>query len=444
MKDLPILYLKVRFYDKFVLYLLLILTCMIGACASSGPNSGQKFSEFPRYIENSLALSQQKAPPNDIRSIQLHPEGQPGRAPIIKLNSSQKLQLSFDYLGTQNRQFRVTVTHHNKKWERSAIVPNTYLESFSETTITTSEISFGQHLSYHHVAFSFPNNELQPAVSGNYLIKIYNTNNGGLLFSMPFFITEDEGTITTKVQRLFAKRSNGRPLHQLFSTYYYPDWVEHPQFDLSMAFVQNQFWGRTKVVKSLDTITPGQLHGYIERKDAFIGNYEFKFLDLRNFSADGRQIIAYQPEITPPRIILRRDIQNLDMNVNLPAIAPGQGMIDNHRNSNYAQVVFRLDTGDQIPQTSEIYIVGHFNNWIIDDLNRMNYDPDEQLWKGRALIKQGQYAYKYVMIKNNRLDDLSLDQGYLSADQEYLTFIYFKDPNRHFDRLLKVDRIIQK
>jgi hypothetical protein len=211
-----------------------------------------------------------------------------------------------------------------------------------------------------------------------------------------------------------------------------------------MSFVQNQFWGRMQEAGFLDTITPGEFHGHQERNQAFIGNYEFKYLDLRTFDADGRQILEYQPGVTPARIILRRDIQNLDARPGVFSAASNLGFPMDDRSSEYAQVEFNLETDFSNPKSSDIYIVGHFNNWMINDLNRMTYNTDEEMWKGRALIKQGEYAYKYVLVEQNKINDLGLDHSFLSPQQQYLTFIYFKDPNRNFDRLLKVDRIIQK
>ncbi|MDZ7682440.1 MAG: hypothetical protein U5J63_12180 [Fodinibius sp.] len=105
---------------------------------------------------------------------------------------------------------------------------------------------------------------------------------------------------------------------------------------------------------------------------------------------------------------------------------------------------FSLDAESSLSGASDIYIVGHFNNWIINELNKMSYNTDLGLWKGRALIKQGEYAYKYVIVRNGTIDDLALDQGFLSAQQEYLTFIYFQDPERNYDRILKVDRVVQR
>lgn len=422
---------------------MVFFTWGIIGCAVSKKDAGDQLpKKSSADSQGMFMLPQQKAPPNNIQSIQLYPEGSPGHAPVVRLNSPQKLILSFDYLDTQSRQFRVEVSHQTKSWEQSSIGPTIYLDSFFHTYITSAKPSFSQRPSYQHVEYEFPNNELRPVVSGNYLIKIY--DNGNLLFSMPFFITENQGEIHTRVERLFAQREDGRPMDQLFSTYRYPEFVEFPQFDLSMAFVQNHFWGRMREVEFLDTITPGELQGHLDRNDAFVGNYEFKFLDLRTFDPDGREILEYQPGVSPPKVILRRDVQHLDTNPPFPSTVANLGLPVDDRSSEYAQVEFSLETNAGISPSSDIYIVGHFNNWMINDLNKMTYNFDEKMWKGQALIKQGEYGYKYVIVENDRIDDLELDQSFLSAEQEYLTFIYFKDPEQNFDRLLKVDRIIQE
>jgi hypothetical protein len=411
--------------------------------ANQGANGTSRSSAQQPSAEAGFALPQQKAPPNDIQSIQLHRKGDPGLPPIIELGSGQKLELSFDYLGQQSRQFLVEVSHRTQQWTKSGIGPSTYLDSFFQTYIQESKASFTNRPSYQHVEYEFPNDQLRPVVSGNYLLEIYSYENGNLLFSMPFFITENEGSIKTRVESLFAQRSDGRPLAQPFSTYRYPDFVEYPQFDLSISFAANQFWGRMKEAGFLDTISPGELNGHLQRDQAFLGNYEFKLLDLRSFDVNAKQILDYQPSLSPPKVTLRRDIQKLDTNPRLVGLASLGLPIDN-RSSQYAEVAFSLDAEASIPPSSDIYVVGHFNNWMINELNKLSYNDNSGLWTGRALVKQGEYAYKYVLVTNGTIDDLSLDQGFLSPQQEYLTFIYFKDPKRNYDRILKVDRIIKQ
>lgn len=437
------MYSKANFCVNILLIIALLLAVV--SCASfTRENSRNPEVSARSPLQSGFALPQQKAPPDNIQSIHLHPEDEPGKAPVLELNSQQKLVLSFDYLGERSRQFRLELSHRTQTWQQSTIPPSTYLDSFSQTYISNARESISQPPSYFHVEFAFPNNEMQPAVSGNYLLEVYDYSEGNLLFSIPFFITENEGTVNTRVERLFAERVDGRPLHQLFSTYRYPGFVAYPQYDLSMSFVQNRFWGRMRQAHSLDTITPGQLNGRLSREQAFIGNYEFKTLDLRNFSSAGRQILEFRPGSTPPVIVLRRDVQHLDTSPRYFPTTTNFGFPLSDRNSNYARVKFSFDTDSSVTASSDIYIIGHFNNWMINDLNKMTYNSDTGLWEGDALIKQGQYAYKYVLVRNNTIQDLALDQGFLSSEQEYLTFVYYRDPDRYFDRLLKVDHIIRR
>lgn len=433
---------KVNSCAKICFTAFLLISVM--SCATSHQKKDQSSSRpNTERLHSGFALPQQKAPPTNIQSIQLHPQGEPSGAPVIELGSQKQLVLSFDYMGEQSRQFGVEVSHRTQSWQKSAISPSTFLDSFSRAYIQNGQSSFSQRPSYRHVEYKFPNSNLRPAVSGNYLLQVYDYRSGDLLFSLPFFVTENKGTIDTRVETRFARGKKGRPLDQLYSTYRYPNFVEFPQFDLSISFAQNQFWGQMREAGFLDTITPGQIRGRLEDEQAYIGSFEFKTLDLSSLQPNGKKILEYQPGKIPPLVILRRDVQNLD---NAPRSFPpsNYGTPLNDRSSDYARVQFSLETNASISPDSEIYIVGHFNNWMINDLNKMSYNPETGLWTGHALIKQGVYAYKYLLVRDNWIDPLALDQSFLSPQQEYLTFVYFKDPDKNFDRLLKVNRIIRR
>lgn len=423
------------------LYWIAILFVSVSGCSTLQTRTNTSASDSGD--QRTFALAEQKIPPQEIQSLRLYPKKQPGMPPVITLNSDQQLTLSFDYLSEQNRQFRIEISHRTREWTESNIPPSTYMESFFKTYIQKSKQSTANDPAYQHVEYHFPNENLRPKVSGNYLLEVYGYQNNELLFSMPFFITEDQGTVQIRVETLFAQRKDSRSLAQLFSTYRYPSFVEYPQFDLSISYVQNQFWGRMQSADYTNTSTPGALTGHINRDNAFIADYAFKLLDMQTFNANGRQILEFNPGTTPSTIILRRDVQYLDVN---PRFFPGQdiGFALSDRNSRYARVAFSLSTDSLVASTEDIYIVGDFNNWMISDYNKMQFNASSGLWEGTALVKQGKYAYKYVQVKDNIVDDLSLDQSFLSGQQEYLTFIYFTDPDQKFNRLLKVNRTIQR
>lgn len=432
------MYLKVLFMFKPSALLKLIVLIIVSGCtASQTSTSGNDRNASNRSLENAFSILQQKPPPQYIQSIQLYKKGNVRNAPIITLNSSEKLSLEFDYLGGESKQFKIEATHRNKSWEKSPLPPNFYMGGFNETYFSGGLASFSQRPSYYHFKYEFPNPQLSFKASGNYLLSIYDYDTDELLFTLPFFISEDQGLLNTRIESIFVKRKDLRAEDQPFSTYRYPGFVEFPRFDLTFIYVQNQFWGRSRIVEDFDTSSPEEVNFHLDRDRAFLSNYEFNTLDLRGLNIDGQRILDVQKSTTPPKVILRRDVQAFNL---APRFAPDVrfGIPAGDRSASYANVQFTLETASALSANEKIYLVGDFNNWTISELNRMQYNSETGLWEGLAFIKEGEYAYKYVVLKNRRVDDLTLDQGFRFDSQSYITLVYFKDPTRNFDRLLKV------
>lgn len=439
-----LLYLRAHsMYKLAPLIIVLAFTLFPGCTASQTSLNGSEESGSTAQLANTFAIPQQKAAPQHIQSIQLYKKGSVQNAPIIQLNSSDQIVLEFDQLGEGSQQFKVRVSHRNKNWSESSLSPNFYLSGFNETYFSGGLTSFSQRPAYRHYSFEFPNSQLSFKVSGNYLLHIYEYQTDELLFSLPFFVTENKGDLKTRIEPLFVQREDLRAEDQLFSRYSYPEFVEFPQFDLSFKYSQNQFWGRSKTAEYFDTASPEEVQFHLGREDAFLRNYEFNTIDLRGLDTDGERILEVDQSTIPPRITLQRDIQAFTPS---PRFFPDSrfGLPTDERNASYANVQFSLEPSDPLPESKQIYLVGDFNNWTINELNRMRYEPDSGLWEGSAFIKEGAYAYKYVLLQNGNIEDLALDQGFLFGNQSYTTFVYFRDPSRNYDRLLKAHQIRQR
>lgn len=421
---------------------ILAAALLVTGCAVLLEGSNAQKDLPPEALSNGFTVAPQVSPPRNIQSVQLYRTGSPASPPVIRLESDERLTLAFDLLDTRTRQFVARIRHYSSNWEKSGLNPNYYIDGFFEDYLGGGIKSYTQRPAYRHFEYSFPNRQFSLTVSGNYLLSIYDADNNELLFALPFFVTEDEGSIESRVEKLFARREDLREQDQLFSNYRYPAYVELPSFDLSFFYVQNRFWGRARSVRFFDTSTPGMVHFHLSQEEAFLGDYEFKILDVRSLSADGSRIVSYEPGTIPPQVILRRDIQALDpVSVFRPGPVSGFGLPLHERDARYAKIQFKLETRKQLPSGQEVYLVGDFNGWSINELNRMEFDRASDLWEGSALVKQGEYAYKYVVAEDNRIDDLFLDRSFTFSRQEYFTLVYFRDPTRHFDRLLKVGHI---
>lgn len=415
-----------------------ILSLFLATCSSyDSVREEIQNNEHAATLTGQFMLPQQVAPPAEIQSVALYRGSNEGAPPIINLSGNQQLTLEFDHISPEVRQFKLTVSHRSKNWEESPISPSAYLESFFETYFGDGRKSFVQNPTYYHYTYRFPNERLTITQSGNYFLSVWDYDSSELLFRIPFFVTENKGKLTTQIETLFAQRDDARSVAQPFSEYRYPRFIQQPQFDLSFMYVQNQFWGRRRETKRFDTATPGVVNFHLGRDDAFIADYEFNLLEIPDFDPDGRHIIDVYSGETPPRVILRRDVQRFEGH---PASYPSVFKIPHDdRRAQYGSVQFFFEPASALPENAQLYIVGDFNSWMIDRNYRMAFDSADSLWKGDGLIKQGIYHYKYVLLRNNQINDLELDRMFTSSRSQYITFVYFHDPQRNFDRLLQVD-----
>ena len=405
---------------------------VLSGCAGSQNNTSDTVPYSPRRIENSVTVPGQKLPPTNIRSITFYKDGQIGEAPIIRLHSNDRLVLQFDDMSNNAGMFTVRLTHHNKDWSRSGLSSVDYVSSIQDQ-INDGVLSKADNPSYTHYRYTFPNESFKPLVSGNYLLHVYDFSTGNELFSLPFFVTEQRKQVETKILTLYNQEHNYLRHNQIFATYAYPEFVKFPQLDISIYFAQNQFWGRSKRADIKDISQIGVIKFHNSRDNLFVANYEFRTLNLESRSS--YNILESNTSTIPPKIVLRRDIVNLDVNPSQKSFFPF-GEPERSRSAEYSNVQFSLDVPSYVKINGPIYIYGSFNNWSIQDENAMKFDATTGLYTGSAFIKQGRYEYKYAVVQNGRIDDLRLDASFASTRQQYYTFVYFRDPEMHYDRLL--------
>ena len=99
-------------------------------------------------------------------------------------------------------------------------------------------------------------------------------------------------------------------------------------------------------------------------------------------------------------------------------------------------MVFTLIPPENEPLEGDLLISGSFNSWQYDPAYRMTWEPGEGVYKGRVLLKQGQYEYRYFS-PDRRLRQI-LSTAMPRTDNLYMAFVYFSDNSVSTDRLLGV------
>jgi hypothetical protein len=270
------------------------------------------------------------------------------------------------------------------------------------------------------------------------MLRIEDQDTGFLVFSLPFFVMENHGSIRSSVEKQTTPRRDLRISHRPASRYLLPDFVDQPRFDLEFYYVQNQFWGRSRQATELDFSGPDEVHFELDRNRPFTGDYEFLELSLDDLTQNNPQVLEARPNEVPTRLTLFDDVSGFASSGRLLTFGRF-GNPDMNLSSDYANVIFNFDAGPETGPETEIYVVGDFNNWSIRSRNKLEFNPDTNRWQNSTIIKKGLYHYKYVLMENEKINDLYFDDLFSRTPQEYHAFVYMRDSRQFYYRLLQVN-----
>ena len=428
------MYFQAQSNSRRNLFLLLALLTLLSC--SSGRSAINQQVQTPRSTPGLLLVPSQLSAPQSIKSLQLYRKGTRSNPPIIELGSNEKLVLEFDELASVSGQFTIRFSHHNKNWEESGLPDIWVYDGVNELFLRGGSDNQGFKPDYFHYKFEFPNRDLSFKVSGHYLLHVYDYQSGTELFSLPFFVSEAEGDLAISSETVYNQGEDGSAKDQLFGKYTYPEFVEFPRFDLSYGFVQNRFWKQFKNAGQISFVEDGFTEFHLSRENSFPANFDFSLLDLTELSLQNEQIYNFEPARVPPKVTLKDDFLNF-LAEPKPRTESESGLPNNDLNARYADVLFRLNSGDRLSQSSQVYLIGDFNQWSISERNQLRYKSDLGIYETTALIKEGTYSYKYVTLENGNINELRLSDTLTKRDQEYVGFVYYRDPQYQYDRLLR-------
>ena len=90
--------------------------------------------------------------------------------------------------------------------------------------------------------------------------------------------------------------------------------------------------------------------------------------------------------------------------------------------TNYINVNFALASP---PVKGDVYVVGGFNNWNLNQENKMQYDSVQHIYTARTLLKQGWYDYQYV-VKSKEVPYYHFEGSHFETENYYEIFVYHR------------------
>ena len=375
----------------------------------------------------------------DIRSIQLFNPQTNDETPVIGFD--EKLILSFDDFTNESTIYRYTLKHFDRNWQQDDLFYTEFANGSLNGLIDSFEYSFNTYQKYTHYQLNFPNEKIQPKISGNFEIVVYKDSPSKPVFKKRFCMVENHAQLLLQVTRTSdAKKPEINQRVEVQATSDSPNFTSNLN-SVSLNVIQNNNWDLS-VTNQKPTATMGNRLLFQQTDLAFAGYNEFYYFDNKTLKqpadmvathdvVDGfnysflypvwtfPQNYQYQPDVNGAFYFRRND-----MGIERDAAKEGD----------YSWVSFYLDSDKT---EKEIYVVGQFNDYLPSKDNQMFYDETAKRYVAKIYLKQG--FYNYILATKDTDDSLNygeINGNFWQTENLYQAFLYYRPFGKNYDGLI--------
>jgi hypothetical protein len=384
-----------------------------------------------------------------IKTARIHQQGWEQSYPVMNLYGDNPLIFSFDQLEAQPIDFYYTIIHCTYDWKPSNLMFFEYADGFEENEIRDYEDSHSTFVQYTHFSLQIPNRDLEPKLSGNYLLIVYSKEDGETVLCTKRFMIFDNlvdvsGRVNEAPESDYRKKFQKLDFRINRKSYN----ISNPHDDLKIVVMQNSQWDNaiSNVVPSFidneflvyewdDKITFNSANEYryfsfnnLEIYSEYVENIEFRkpYYYVKLYSSKPKFFDPYSSieDINGHYVISTKRFANNDY----PEVE-----------AEYAIVEFSLDFPSPV-SNGDVYIYGELTGYQLTDEYKLQYNLEKRSYDKLLFLKQGYYNYRYVLVtEENSLiksDHSYFEGSYRETENDYQLFIYHRDPSESYDKLI--------
>ena len=369
------------------------------------------------------------------------------------------IEISFDYLSHDTKQYTYRVLHCDKNWQASQINSYEYLDGFTTNDIVDYELSVNTQQEYTHYWLEFPNEDMHLTASGNYVLQVYQDGDPeNVVAEACFSVVEPIVGIDAKLRANTDIELNGR-YQQLDIDLQTNALNLRDAQDVTVIVTQN---GRRDNRVTLDKpsfVEPNRLR-YINQKTLiFEGGNEYRHFDMYSTYYAGYNVNRVVYQQGEYHALLETD----ELRGTMSKGAGREGQVFLSEQDANGQWVVNCEKTDYVDTEAE-YMWVHFvlpvttpimdgyvfvggdlfyNQYTAD--NMMMYDAEEKCYYARAYLKQGGYNYLYYVGRttggahqsaNWQMTLLPLEGSHWQTENEYTIDVYYRPFGARYDRLV--------
>ncbi len=387
----------------------------------------------------------------NIRSVKLHAYADQLSYPILKLNSTDRIELHFDDLDADVKYYSYTFVLCNADWTTAPISQFDYMRGFANVRINTYRNASIALTRYTHYSAILPDKNTFPTRSGNYLLKVFtNGDTSKTVFTKRFLVVDMKAGISATVLQPFNTAFAKTHQKIQFSINVQSIKPTNVFQQIKVVILQNFRWDQS--IKNIQPtfIRQNILEYNTENESLFPAQKEWRWLNLTSLRlqtdriekgdyTNKGQTLYVKPDgdRNGLRYMYYRDANGFCQYSTIEPVNP-------YWQGDYATVWFRyLPSIKQPFKEQDVYLYGELTNYELTEAHKLNYNPETGFYENKQMLKQGFYDYIYIL-KNKKTGTIASDLtegNWFETENNYTILVYYRPLGGRADELIAISLI---
>lgn len=372
------------------------------------------------------------------KSLQTIVAGNEMVPPVISLNTSDRIIISFDELSDDRSYLRYTLTHCNALWQPSGLVESEYLDGFNIGDVEVFSYSQATTLNYVHYSITLPNDQIRFTISGNYLLKVFYENDPDeTILQARFSVTENLARISGEVTPRTDIDYLGKHQQLNFAIDTKDADIRNIYTDLKVIVSQNRREDNMLLLSAPQRVSGSTAYYEHLRPLIFPAGNEYRRFEVTSTTYPGMNVETIAYEYPYYHIKLYDDFPRKNEPYYYDMTQRGRfKLMETEDGGDYVMVHFTLDS-DPLPGY-DIFIEGDLTNGRFRPESLMHYDFIDGKYRASMLLKEGSYNYQYLAVPSGSFkgETAPIEGDFHNTVNEYSVGVYYRAPGSRYDRLL--------
>lgn len=361
-------------------------------------------------------------------------------APVIRMGSSDRIEILFDEIGEDNSYLEYRLIHCNADWQPSALIESEYIDGFNAVRIEDYAFSSATYVHYVNYRIELPNEDMPVIRSGNYLLQVYDPDHpDDILLQARFRVSENSAAIAGGYNARTDRGYNDRWQQLEVAATVDREDGGNPYTDYRLEILQNNRQLTDRIITTPARVNGNQLIYDHLQQLIFPASNEYRRFESVSNQFPGMNVDSLRYMGTNYHVWLKPDEPRAWSEYVYDSTQHGRFMVrewnatDSNIGADYITVHFLLDS--QYIDGAEIYVDGEMTNGMFTDANRMTWTPQAGVYTLQMPLKQGAYNYQYLL----RMPDGTfqpLDGDKWQTCNQYDILLWERKPGERADRLI--------